>query len=555
MAFGTPTDGGAAYSASGGTSVAPAYPASIAADDVLVLIIGQKPSTANGGTVTTPTGWTLRESLTGAGGYGATLGADTGNTNLFIYTKDTVAGTETGNLTVTVGTNNVCWGLIVRIPGGGSTSVSYGTANGSRTTAPTSGTAFTTLLTNGATAPDLQSGDIAIWAMCIPTDVLNNGFTAPTISSTGTTFGTPVELEEPDSGTGNDIGGYIAYASATSGSSTAAPTVGVTATGTVTNVRGPIALIRVRDTSQTLTPDLYTNTQTFYDPTVTAGTVTLLPNLYTNTQTFYSPDVTQTGGGQTLLPSLYTNTQTFYQPTVATTYTLAPALFTNNQTFYTPTVTAGAVTLQPSLYTNTQTFYSPTVTQAGAPQTLAPDLYTNTQTFYSATVSQGGGTQTLEPNLFTNAQIFYTASLQKSNTLSCEDYVDPGYYDPLGYVNWSQINNNVFFAAQITQTTPPIVIIDGHDGGKGKRKKRWDEEQEARERRRAQIVDVYEQLVEGRPAVAKEIVAPYIQSGAKSTVAAAPQIDFDRLLGDLDRVQRLYREHQEMDDEDVLLLI
>jgi hypothetical protein len=246
MALGTPTDSGAAYSIQNGASVAPAYPASIASGDCLVLIVGQKPSTANSGTVTTPSGWTLQESITGAGGYGTTLGADTGNTNLRIYTKDTVDGTETGNLTVTVGTNNVCWGIIVRIPSGAG-NFTYGTADGSRTTAPTSGTAFTTLLTNGATAPDIESGDIALWAMCIPTDVLANGFTVPTISSTGTTFGTAVELEEPDSGIGNDIGGYVAYAAATAGSSTAAPTVGVTATGTVTNVRGPIALLRIRE--------------------------------------------------------------------------------------------------------------------------------------------------------------------------------------------------------------------------------------------------------------------------------------------------------------------
>lgn len=246
MALGTPTDGGAAYSASGGTTVAPAYPAVSNAGDCLILIIGMKPSTANGGTVTTPTGWTLRETLTGAGGYGATLGADTGNTNLWIYTKNTVTGAETGNLTVTIGTNNVSWGLIVNIPTGGG-SLLYGSADGSRTTAPTTAVPFTTLLTNGTTAPALQSGDMALWAMCIPTDVLANGFTAPTISSTGTTFGTPVELEEPDSGTGSDIGGYVAYALATAGTSAAAPTVGVTATGTVTNVRGPIALLRVRE--------------------------------------------------------------------------------------------------------------------------------------------------------------------------------------------------------------------------------------------------------------------------------------------------------------------
>lgn len=271
MPLGTPTDNGAAYS--GTTTVAPLYPTGIAANDVVLLIIGQKPSTANGGTVTTPAGWTLRESITGQGGYGTTLGADTGNTNLFIYSKDTVTGTETGTLTVTVGTNNVCWAVIVRIPTAGpGATFSYGTADGSRATAPTSGTAFTVTLTNGTTAPNLQAGDMAIWAMCIPTDVLTAGFTVPTLTSTGTTFGTGVKLEEPDDGTNNDIGGYVAYAAATAGTSTAAPTVGITATGTVTNVRGPIALIRVRETLPTITGTMAA-TETGADTFAATGSV------------------------------------------------------------------------------------------------------------------------------------------------------------------------------------------------------------------------------------------------------------------------------------------
>lgn len=247
MALGTPVTAAAAYSANGGTTVAPAYPAGILATDVVLLVVGQKPSTANGGTVTTPTGWTLREELTGAGGYGATLGADTGNTNLRIYSWNTPVAGQTGNLTVTIGTNNISWAFMIRIPTEGGTIV-YGSADGSRTTAPTSGTPYTVLLTNSTPATNLKAGDVAIWAMCIPTDVLGGaGFSAHTISATGTTFGTPTELNEPSSGTGNDIGGYSAWVSATTGSSTAAPTIGATATGTVTNVRGPIALIRIRE--------------------------------------------------------------------------------------------------------------------------------------------------------------------------------------------------------------------------------------------------------------------------------------------------------------------
>lgn len=191
--------------------------------------------------------------------------------------------------------------------------------------------------------------------------------------------------------------------------------------------------------------------------------------------------------------------------------TLTPALFTNTQTFYSATTTPGPVTLNPSLFSNTQTFYDATTT---ASITLTPLLFTNTQTFYTGSVVVAGGTQTLNPNLYTNLQTFYSTT--------------------------------------ITQTAP-IVLIDTHDGDKGKRqKKRWDDEQAARERHKAQIVDVYEQLVEGRPAVAEQIVAPYIQ---KETQSTQPAVDFDRLLADVDRIERLYREYQEMDDEEVLLLL
>lgn len=441
MAFGTPTDGSAAYSAASGTTVAPAYPVSIAANDVVVLVIGMKPTTANGGTVTTPTGWTLRESLIGAGGYGTTIGADVGNTNLYIYTKDVVAGNETGNLTVTVGGNNVCWGLIIRIPGGGSSSVSVGFADGSRTTAPTSGVAFTTLLTNGATAPNFQSGDMAIWGMCIPTDVLANGFTVPTISSTGTTFGTPVELEEPDSGTGNDIGGYVAYALATAGSSTAAPTVGVTATGTVTNVRGPIALIRIRDTTQQLTPVRFGNTNSFFSPTATKGAVNLTPARYDNINVFYTPAITTTGGVQTLTPALYTNTNTFFAAVVSAIRNLAPNRYNNSNTFYSATIGRGAVNLSPERFSNTNTFYSATITPGSGTQNILPNRYTNVSTFYSATVSQTAPDQTLAPSLSTDSNAFYAATVGIEATNLQPDTL---------------INANAFYAAVLIRG--PVTI-------------------------------------------------------------------------------------------------
>jgi hypothetical protein len=254
MAFGTPVVGATAYSAAAGTSVAPAYPSGVLATDQLVMFVGMKPSTANGGTLTAPTGWTIRDSLTAAGGYGTTLGADTGNTNLWVLTKDTVTAGLTGSVTVTIGGNNVSWAFIVRVPTSGGT-ISYGTADGQRTTTPTS--PMSIALTNGASATNFTAGDIALWAMCIPTDVTTpSQFSAQSITATGATFNTAVELNEPDSTTGNDIGGYSAYATVASGSSTTAPTVTSTLGGTLTNVRGPVVLLRLHETLSARTGDL-----------------------------------------------------------------------------------------------------------------------------------------------------------------------------------------------------------------------------------------------------------------------------------------------------------
>ena len=61
--------------------------------------------------------------------------------------------------------------------------------------------------------------------------------------------------------------------------------------------------------SVTLTPALFTNTNTFYTPTVVAGSVTLTPALFTNVNTFYSATLSY---DQFLYPALFTNPNTFY---------------------------------------------------------------------------------------------------------------------------------------------------------------------------------------------------------------------------------------------------
>jgi hypothetical protein len=251
VALGTPEAGGTSLSTSGITSVFVSFPVGILSTDVVLLFFGQKPATANGGGSTTPTGWTLRESLLAAGGYGATLGADTGNTNLWIYSWDTPIAGQTGSQTLSISGNNISWAFMVRIPSGGG-ALSYGSADGQQTTTPTS--PMSIALTNGTTATNFAAGDMAIWAMCIPTDVTTPAqFSAQAVTATGAVFATAVELNEPDTALGNDIGGYSAYAFVDSGSSTTAPTVQTDVAGTLTNVRGPVVLLRVREAAAAIT--------------------------------------------------------------------------------------------------------------------------------------------------------------------------------------------------------------------------------------------------------------------------------------------------------------
>jgi hypothetical protein len=255
-----------AYATTAGTTtIAPAYPTGVAQGDVLVLVIGMKPNTANGGTVTTPTGWTPITSLTGAGGYGATLGADTGNTNIWGYYV--VATTSSsGTLTVSLGVNNVSWAQMLR----------FTNATGGWSVAGTTGsdTAGGNVSITGSADPGVTAGDYIIGAMTIPTDVSTPAqFSAEAFTQTGVTFGTTLEVSEPDSTGGNDIGGFVATSTASSGTGSANPTMTATAGGTNTNVRGPGIFIRIRETFQAPTVTTQAESNVTQTTTTVNGTI------------------------------------------------------------------------------------------------------------------------------------------------------------------------------------------------------------------------------------------------------------------------------------------
>ena len=118
-----------------------------------------------------------------------------------------------------------------------------------------------------------------------------------------------------------------------------------------------------------------------------------------------------------------------------------------------------------------------------------------------------------------------------------------------------------FAVAEVTAPPPPpIVVIDTHDGGKNTHRKRrepkYDEYEKQRQARRKEVIAIYEELVEGRSRIVAEIVAPYVEEESTSIpIPPVNAIDFDALLADVTRLEALYREMQEKDDEDVLLLL
>lgn len=233
------TPGAVAASA---TDPAVAYPAGIQADDLLVLIVGQKPLAAGTGSVATLTDWELAGSLYDAGGYGATLGVDTGNTHLWVYTK-VATGSESGTLTVDQQASSVIWGQMCRLSSAVGDDWDVAVVTGQDTAAGDWSSTF-------GSDPGIEAEDYIIGALCIPTDVTTpSQFSAQAFSATGVTFGTVREISEPDSSLGNDIGGMICRSRVLSGTSSAAPVMTATAGGTTTNVRGPAALIRVRRVS------------------------------------------------------------------------------------------------------------------------------------------------------------------------------------------------------------------------------------------------------------------------------------------------------------------
>lgn len=143
---------------------------------------------------------------------------------------------------------------------------------------------------------------------------------------------------------------------------------------------------------QTITANLLSNSNTFYNPTVTPGTATVSANLFTNTNSF--PSATVTPGAVTVSANLLSNTNTFPNATV----------------------TPGAANISANLHTNSNTFYNATVTASAPTQSISANLLSNSNSFYNATVTPG--TATISANRLESSNSFPSATVGSTNTVT-----------------------------------------------------------------------------------------------------------------------------------------
>ena len=106
--------------------------------------------------------------------------------------------------------------------------------------------------------------------------------------------------------------------------------------------------------------------------------------------------------------------------------------------------------------------------------------------------------------------------------------------------------------ASLSFSGVPIVDFDTHDGDRLRR--RFAADRNERKKRRDDVIAAFEALVEGKDPIVEEIVEEFTVAKAAPSVTS-PRIDYDKLIRNIDAVQRLWNAYIDMDDEEILLLL
>lgn len=232
-------------SASGTASCTPAYPTGINAStsDLWLVVTGR--SNDAGTAFGVPAGWTLVTDSALEGGTG-TWGVDTGTRRVAFYRKDTVAGTETGTISVTLGgavtTNNTLRATIFRTERPAGTTLQVVATTGADTT---NGTGFSA---TGSASLAFDVGDLVMVGVAQNIDTGTQS--AVSLTATGIEFAPRQNLRSNAVTNGNDHRHILDAFHVMSGTATVAPVYAYTISVAGS---GPASFLRLRATSGTST--------------------------------------------------------------------------------------------------------------------------------------------------------------------------------------------------------------------------------------------------------------------------------------------------------------
>jgi hypothetical protein len=125
---------------------------------------------------------------------------------------------------------------------------------------------------------------------------------------------------------------------------------------------------------------LITGTQDFFGPTMTT-IVALTPTLIVDGETVYTAVLTN-GNELVLDVDLYVASQSFYQPTVSPgSMSVLPDAWSNGEIVFSHSL-AASISLGPTIYLDDDTIYSATVSEGDSTTELMAALWENAQAFY-----------------------------------------------------------------------------------------------------------------------------------------------------------------------------
>jgi len=316
----------------------------------------------------------------------------------------------------------------------------------------------------------------------------------------------------------------------------------------------------------------FANAFTVNNPTVT---VTLADNLTTTSATAFSVlSGTLNLNGKTLASNLFSSTGALVRNITfgGGTINVSGATFTASGTNFSTSGTGTISMTRASSKTFAGGGYSyPTLNQGGAGALVitGANTFANiTNTVQPSTITFPASTTTTLSNFIVNGTVGNLVTINSSVA---------GTQATLNYTGSSTIDVN-FLNIQDSNATPDIATwyagdtsvnvsnnngwffvvqpqaFDTHDGG-GRKKDESERKRlaEKNKKRRAEIIAAFEYIVEGKPLIAEEIAEEFIIT--KATNDTPMVVNFDGMLGNLDRVNKIYSVMIDLDDEDVFLLL